>query len=325
MEAVCHDAFQPIVPGNMYQCFFIPMIRKTQKLNNGIEMPTVGLGTWMMTDPKDLDTAIRTAIRMGYRHIDTAFVYGNEETIGRILKKLFDEGTIKREELFITSKLWNTCHDKARKALEKTLKSLQLDYVDLYIIHWPVTFKPNPQGEVFLGGERYEIGDFDPVSLWREMESFVDAGLAKSIGFSNFGIANTKKILETCRIRPAVSQFEMHPYLTQKELVRFMKSENIQVVSYSSLGSSAKGSVRVKDDENIKKIAEKYKRSPSQIILSYITMQDICVIPRSVSEAHIRENIDLEELEKEDFDVIDNLNITQRYVDPVNFGASRFE
>lgn len=300
------------------------MICKTQTLNNGVEMPTVGLGTWQMTDPADIERAITSAIELGYRHIDTAYIYGNEKDIGRVLRKLFESGTIKREELFITSKLWNAFHGNVQKALENTLRDLQLEYLDLYLIHWPVTFEYDPKGDVVMGDGRYRVTRFDPGQVWKEMESLVDSGLVRSIGFSNFGMENTKRILECCRIRPAVSQFELHPYLTQKELVRFLKSEGIQVVSYSSLGSTMDSAVKVRDDPTIKRVAEKCGCSPSQVILSYITMQNICVIPKSTSRQHLEENTKLRELEREDFEAVDNLGITHRYVDPVSFGPSRF-
>lgn len=301
------------------------MISKTQVLSNGREMPTIGLGTWGLTDEAVLESSIRSAISLGYRHIDTAFIYGNEKKIGRILNSLFEEGVVERKDLFVTSKLWNTFHKAPRDALAQTLADLRMEYVDLYLVHWPVVFEPAQDGEMSFGGERYNIGKFDPVGVWKKMEELVDLGMAKSIGISNFGIENTKHVLRSCRIRPAVAQFELHPYLPQKDLVELMRSERIQVVSYSSLGSATGPSPRVREDETIKKIASKHRCSPSQVILSYIAMQGICVIPRSTSRKHLQENIDLKELDKEDFSAIDNLGIERRYVDPVSFGPSRFK
>ncbi|KAL7346417.1 aldo-keto reductase [Encephalitozoon intestinalis] len=301
------------------------MICKTQKLNNGNEMPTVGLGTWGLEDEEVLECSIRNALDMGYRHIDTAFIYGNEKIIGNILRKLFKEGVVQRKDLFITSKLWNTFHGCPEDALRNTLNDLQTDYVDLYLIHWPVALDPAPDGTVESFGKKYSVGKFNPVSLWKKMEKLVDLGLAKSIGISNFGKDNTEKILQECRILPAVAQIELHPYLNQKELVEFMKSKNIQVVSYSSLGSASDSPLKVRDDETIKSIARKYECTPSQVILSYITSQGICVIPRSKSKEHLKENIDLKELSKEDISAIDALDRGHRYIDPTRFGPDRFK
>ncbi|AFN82421.1 aldo-keto reductase [Encephalitozoon romaleae SJ-2008] len=301
------------------------MVCRTQKLNNGHEIPTVGLGTWGLEDESSLEASIRNAISLGYRHIDTAFIYGNEKMIGNILKKLFNEGVVQRKDLFITSKLWNTFHHCPEDALRQTLDDLQTSYVDLYLIHWPVTFEPAPNGSVESCGKKYNIGEFDAVSVWKKMEELVDLGLAKSIGISNFGKENTEKVLKACRIRPAVSQFELHPYLNQKELVEFMQSEKIQVISYSSLGSGHDSSQKVREDKTIKAIAKKYECTPSQIILSYIVSRNICVIPRSKSKEHLKENIDLKELAKEDISIIDGLDIGHRYVDPVSFGPNRFK
>ncbi|KAG5858928.1 aldo/keto reductase-like protein [Encephalitozoon hellem] len=302
------------------------MICKVLKLNNGHEIPTVGLGTWGLEDESSLEASIRNAVSLGYRHIDTAFIYGNEKMIGNILKKLFNEGVVQRKDLFITSKLWNTFHDCPEDALRRTLGDLQIDYVDLYLIHWPVTFEPAPDGSMESCGKKYNIGEFDAVTLWKKMEALVDLGLARSIGVSNFGKENTEKVLGACRIRPAVSQFELHPYLTQKDLVEFMRSKGIQVISYSSLGSGGQdSSPKVREDKTIKEIAKKYGCTPSQVILSYIVSRGVCVIPRSKSKEHLKENIDLKELSKEDISAIDGLNINHRYVNPVGFGPNRFK
>ncbi|KAH9412190.1 aldo-ketoreductase [Ordospora pajunii] len=301
------------------------MILPTQKLSNGLHIPTIGLGTWGLVDPCVLECSIRNAIELGYRHIDTAHIYGNQKKIGQILNNLFSEGVVERKDLFITSKLWNDSHDDPMAAIKQTLEDLQLEYVDLYLIHWPVRFEPVADGEVILGQDRFRLGVFDPVLLWRKMEDLVDAGCTRSIGISNFGIENTKKVLEVCRIKPAVSQFELHPYLKQTGLVEFLHEHGIQIVSYSSLGSTADCSLKIRDDKTIGMIAEKYGCSPSQIILSYLAMQGICVIPKSTSRKHLEENMDLRALNQEDMHIIDGIDIIHRYVDPTSFGESRFD
>ncbi|KAM0672337.1 aldo-keto reductase [Ordospora colligata] len=301
------------------------MILPAQKLSNGEHIPTIGLGTWGLVDPGVLECSIRNAIELGYRHIDTAHIYGNQKKIGQILKNIFSEGLVERKDLFITSKLWNDSHDDPMTAIKQTLEDLQLEYVDLYLIHWPVRFEPDANGEVTLGLDRFRLGAFDPVPLWKKMEELVDAGYTRSIGISNFGIENTKKVLEVCRIKPVVSQFELHPYLKQTTLVNFLHEHDIHIVSYSSLGSTADCSLKIRNDKTIKTVAEKYECSPSQIILSYLTMQGVCVIPKSTSRKHLEENMDLKALKQEDMRIIDGIEITHRYVDPISFGESRFD
>lgn len=295
------------------------MLEKKVKLNSGYYMPMIGLGTWQADDEQLLEKSIRHAIKVGYRHIDTAHIYGNEKVIGRTLKKIFDEGLIKREDLFITSKMFNNFHHCPEKAIRISLDDLQLDYLDLYLIHWPVTFKNKEEGG------KSEIEPFDAVKLWKSMESFVEKGLVRSIGYSNFGKINTEKILKECKIKPAIAQFEIHPYLNQEDLVNYYQQKGITVVSYSSLGSTAPNKLKVREDKVILELAEKYKKTVAQIILSWLIMRDILVIPKSTSEKHIEENGKLFELEKEDFEKIQKLNKNYRYVDLPEWGPHRFD
>ncbi|CAG2100815.1 unnamed protein product [Medioppia subpectinata] len=190
-------------------CFLIlPM---NCKLNNSLEMPVIGLGTWQLTDKKVLTKAINTAIDSNYRHIDTAAIYNNEDTIGEILEDLFENNVVKREELFITSKLWNSDHEDVRNACETSLKKLKLDYLDLYLIHWPVS----------------SIGEFNLKDVWTAMESLVIERKVKSIGVANFGIKNLTHLLSFCTIKPVVNQIEFHPYLPQREIRSFCSKHDI--------------------------------------------------------------------------------------------------
>ncbi|KAK6090985.1 hypothetical protein P3W45_000230 [Vairimorpha bombi] len=302
------------------------MFDKKVKLNSGYEMPMIGLGTWMNQDENKLEESIRNAIKVGYRHIDTALIYENEKMIGKILKKIFSEGEIKREDLFITSKLWNSYHDNPELGIKTSLKDLQLDYLDLYLIHWPVKFKADEN----CVSKKTEQGDdildeFDCLGVWRNMEKLVENRLAKSIGVANFGIKNCSKILDACKIKPAVNQFEIHPYLTQNELVDYCKQNNIQVISYSSLGGTVPNKIRVKEDPEIIKISEKYKKTVLQVILSWLIQRDILVIPKSTSESHIKENGEIFTLEDEDFNRISELNSDYRYVKGGNWGPELFD
>lgn len=302
------------------------MFDKKAKLNNGIEMPMIGLGTWMNQDEKNLEESIRNAIKSGYRHIDTAYIYGNEKMIGNILKKIFSEGLIKREDLFITSKLWNSYHYNPELGIRTSLKDLQLDYLDLYLVHWPVTFvsdekcvsKKNENGEDILD-------EFDCLNVWHKMEELVEKKLTKSIGVANFGIKNLSKVLDNCKIKPAVNQFEIHPYLTQEELVDFCKQKSIQVISYSSLGGTEPNRIKVREDPEIIKISKKYNKTVPQVILSWLIQRDILVIPKSTSDKHIKENSETFTLKEEDFKIISKLNSDYRYVVLAEWGPHRFD
>lgn len=302
------------------------MFDKKAKLNNGIEMPMIGLGTWMNQDEKNLEDSIRNAITSVYRHIDTAYIYGNEKMIGNILKKIFSEGLIKREDLFITSKLWNSYHYNPELGLRTSLKDLQLDYLDLYLVHWPVTFvsdekcvsKKNENGEDILD-------EFDCLSVWHKMEELVEKKLTKSIGVANFGIKNLSKVLDNCKIKPAVNQFEIHPYLTKEELVDFCKQKSIQVISYSSLGGTEPNRIKVREDPEIIKISKKYNKIVPQVILSWLIQRDILVIPKSTSDKHIKENSEIFTLKEEDFKIISKLNSDYRYVVLAEWGPHRFD
>lgn len=296
-------------------------------MNNGRKIPQIGLGTWELTDVPKLMQAIENAIEAGYRHIDTAMIYENEEVIGSTLQRIFKGKRISRGDLFVTSKLWNSDHGRADIAVRKTLADLQLDYLDLYLIHWPVTFRC--EGGKTVRNEKGEpvLEPFDLKTLWTKMEEFVDQGLVRSIGVSNFGIENLKYILSFCRIKPAMNQFEMHPYLKQRDLIKFCFDNAITVTSYSSLGSQvSEGSkYQVRGDKDILEIANRNKISPSQVILSWIAEKGIAVIPRSSNKDHLRENFELKQLSEDDIKVIENINIECRYITVPTFGPDRFK
>nr|CAH7752802.1 unnamed protein product [Callosobruchus chinensis] len=215
------------------------------KLNNGLEIPAFGLGTWK-SKPGEVEQAVKDAIDLGYRHIDCAYVYGNEKEVGAALKAKLNDGTVKREDLWVTSKLWNAFHrpDLVEKALKESLKNLQLDYLDLYLIHWPVAYKY--------------------VDTWKALEECVRKGLTKSIGLSNFNSKQIERVLSIATIKPVMDQVECHPYLNQKKLIEFCRSKNIAVTGYSPLEDP-----QLLDDPKLKQLADKYKKTPAQILLRY--------------------------------------------------------
>lgn len=279
-------------------------------------MPVIGFGTWQSPE-QDVEQAIDAALETGYRHIDTAFVYMNEAGIARALKKWFDSGKIKREELFIVTKLPATGNspDHVEEFITQSLKSLQLSYVDLYLIHHPVGLV---YGEGVL--PRHENGKVkvdmstDHVAIWKAMEAQVDAGRAKAIGVSNFNIRQIERILKSARIPPANSQVEMHLYLQQKELLEFSKKTGVTVCAYAPLGSpNFKNFVKnlggdaddIKElspltEPVVKKIAEAHGKTPAQVLLRHLIQLGVAVIPKSVNPNRIKENYQVFDFELND-------------------------
>jgi len=265
-------------------------------LNNGKTIPQLGLGTWG-SPVGQVAQAVKDAIDIGYRHIDCAHVYGNEHEVGEGITAKIEEGVVKREDLFITSKLWNTFHrpDLVRGALETTLKNLNTSYVDLYLIHWPFAYKED--GELFPKGanDQLEFSSVDYLDTWKALEECVDAGLAKSIGLSNFNSVQTQRVLDNCRIKPVVNQFECHPYLNQQKLSEYLKSVGVVVTAYSPLGSPNRPWVTKDDpvlleDPKIVGLAKKYNKTPAQILIRYQIQRGHTVIPKSVTKERIASN-----------------------------------
>ncbi|ESN90241.1 hypothetical protein HELRODRAFT_90848 [Helobdella robusta] len=300
-----------------------------KNLSSGHKMPAFGLGTWQ-SKLNEVGEAVVSAIRAGYRMIDCAFIYGNEEEIGCAIKHCIDDlQLVSREELFITSKLWNTKHrpDDVQPALRESLKRLKLNYLDLYLIHWPIAFKSGE--EVFPtdsnGNLIYEDVDFK--ETWRAMECCVKSGLLRSIGLSNFNSQQITEILSIATVKPANLQVEIHPYLQQTKLVEFCHRNQMTVTSYSSFASprrpwldeETKNSVNLFNEPVLLKIAANHGKTVAQVILRWLFERDIIVIPKSVNPSRIKENLQIDDfrLTEEDLGQIKCLNRNQRVILPM--------
>ncbi len=262
------------------------------KLNSGNEMPVLGLGTYKLTDEKTVHKAVESALEIGYRLIDTASMYNNEEFVGDAIQN----SNIPREEIFVTTKLDNDQHgyDNTLKAFDISLKKLKLDYIDLYLIHWPVT------------GLRNES--------WKALEKLYEQNVCKSVGVSNYTIRHLSELFENSNLKPAVNQVEFNPFNYQKKLLDFCKENGIQLEGYTPLARSKRF-----DHPEVKKIAEKHSKTPAQILIRWAIQQNVIIIPKSSNPERIKENSNVFDLQLDDEDMkkLNSLNENLRFaMDP---------
>jgi alcohol dehydrogenase (NADP+) len=256
---------------------------------------------------------------MGYRHIDCASIYGNEAEIGAALQGALGSGGLTRQDLWITSKLWNDCHapEQVRPALERSLRALGLEWLDLYLIHWPVAQKPGV-GMPQRVEEQIPLEQMPLADTWQAMEEMVAAGLVRHIGVSNFSVRKLSDLLERCRRKPEVNQVERHPWLQQNALMQFCRSEDIAVTAYSPLGSPESGQISpLMQDPQVLEIAAEHGCSPAQVLLAWGIACGTAVIPKSVRQERLAANLAAAGLVLTTADIsrLNALDRHQRFVD----------
>lgn len=297
---------------------------KSYTFKNGDKIDILGLGTWK-SDTKEIKTAIHAALDAGYRHIDCAYVYGNESAIGEALQQYFTDHNLKREDIWLTSKLWNTAHlaKDVKPALQETLDALQTDYLDLYLMHWPVAFQPDLKGfpeksEDFLSLEEAPLED-----SWEAMIALKNDGLIKHAGVSNFSQHKLEQLIKKSSEKPEMNQIELHPYLQQWDMLDFCKQNDICLTAYSPLGSKdripqmkAPDEPSLLENKVINEIAEKHEASPAQILIKWAIDRGTVVIPKSTNPKRIQQNFESlkVELDDQDHQHIKELDRHFRYV-----------
>ncbi len=315
----------------------------TQLLATGSRMPLIGLGLWKIPRPIVADTVVE-AIRLGYRHLDGACDYGNEKEVGEGIRRAIDEGLCTREELWVTSKLWNTYHrgDHVVMALERSLEDLGLDYLDLYLVHFPIAleFVPfetryppewvlDPQADTpMMSSARVPLSE-----TWRAMEALADEGLARDIGVCNYNTGLLRDCLNYANRPPAVLQVESHPYLTQSKLLKFCSEQDIAVTAFSPLGAlsyvelgMAEADDAVLAQPAVIDIAGRLGKTPAQVVLRWGIQRGTSIVPKTTKVERLAENAALFdfELTGEDMQTIAALNRNQRFNDPGVFGEAAF-
>ncbi len=313
------------------------------KLAGGTEIPAVGLGMWKVDQPQ-VAALIESAVEVGYRHFDCACDYGNEAQVGQGLNSVLQTGKCKRADLWITSKLWNTYHaaEHVRPACEKTLSDLGLDYLDLYLVHFPIATKFVPFEDRYPPEWFFDPAspkpkiEYAPISIretWEAMEKLIESGLVKNIGVCNFNCQLLRELLTWANIRPSVLQIESHPQLTQEKLIRFCGDEEISVTAFSPLGAESYYSLNMAEaDESVlrqpvvQEIAAATGKTPGQVVLRWGVQRGTSIVPKTSRVERLKENLAIFDfkLTDEQMQKISALNLNRRFNDPGHFAEAAF-
>lgn len=299
------------------------------KLNNGYEMPAFGLGTMFAREDVGVQT-IKDAIGIGYRHFDTAHLYGNEKQVGDGIRAKIAEGVIKREDVFVVTKLWNTYHepDKVDMACRNSCSKLGLDYIDLYLMHSPMGFAYRGDSEEDLFPKTAEgtlaFNEVDYVDTYKAMEKLIDTGLVRSIGVSNFNSEQIDRLLANCTIKPVTNQVEVGPSITQKKLTKFCKDRDIVITGFSPLGRPYASDLFPNApklaflDPRVIAIGEKYGKTGAQVVLRYLYQLGVVLIPKSSNKQRMKENIEIFDfaLTEEEVAVLETFDIGVKTTSP---------
>lgn len=319
------------------------MTAPTFPLSTGAAIPALGLGFWKVSK-QEAPGLVQQAVRAGYRHLDCAADYGNEAEVGDGIRAALAAGLCRRDDLWVTSKLWNTYHrrEHVRPAVERTLRDLKLDYLDLYLVHFPIAQKFVPFGDRYPPGwvtdpsapnPRLEPDTVSIAETWGAMEDLVTAGLVRNIGVSNFNTPLIRDLLSYCRVKPAVLQVELHPYLTQEKLLRFCRESGIHVTGFSPLGaiSYVPLNVALRDESVleqpvVQEAAERHGKTPGQVVLRWGVQRGTSLVPKTSRLERLAENLALFdfELTADEMAALSALNRGRRYNDPGVFCEAAF-
>ncbi len=287
-------------------------------------MPALGFGT-LIPDPVLTEQATKTALEVGFRHLDCSERYRNEDAVGEAMQQVFKAGTLQRKDVFVTTKLWNNNHrpERVQPALEASLRRLRVDYVDCYLIHTPFAFQPgdeqDPRDE--KGRIIYDTG-VTLAETWRAMEHLLDDGRCKAIGLSDVGLKRLQEIVAIARIKPAVVQVESHPYLPEWELLDFCRQEGIVVLAFAALGHAMEP--KVIDDPIITAIAQRVNKTPAQVALAWAVQRGTALLTTSTSPRHIRENFEISTLPEDAMREIRGITTETRFNAVVDTGIPGF-
>ncbi|KAJ9606833.1 hypothetical protein H2200_008843 [Cladophialophora chaetospira] len=297
-------------------------LNRTFTLNTGAKIPAVGFGTWQAA-PHEVEKAVEIALKAGYRHLDCAAIYRNETEVGLGMQK----SGVDRKDIFITSKLWNSKHDPkdVEAALDKSLKDLGAEYVDLYLMHWPVAFASGDRWFPLDDNGVFKLSIVHFNDTWKAMEALLRTGKTRAIGVSNFNIRRLKHLLSSAEVVPAVNQVEAHPYLQQPDLLDFCNENGILLEAYSPLGNNITGEPKTVDDPEVHAVAASLNMDPGQVLVSWGVQRNTVVLPKSVTEKRIIGNFQDAVLPEDAMKTLNALERHKRFNFPARWGYDIFD